>query len=436
MNTFFNILQSLIGISNKRYPSDPFVIPENFENNIYFGEKGHIICLINSIFYKAKDSKKTNMFSKNAEAKFSSLNAILENTFYQNELKERIFDIFTRAQKHYHAFSRFGHIYRIKKNPYVVTDDLTLNPIDPNNKLTFILVEKKSNFLFNINEIINIIETAIGNAPNFFSEPLSPLNPYNNQELTHATLYNIYFQMKQIGRVIPLLFHCFFLENFNKDNFVEEHEPIIREYSIKKYVFNSPHTILYNSVISMLRINKYTKNLTIHQNFPKDLLVDIFRPFLFHHYIANYYIEGTPKTYKSKKLLYIKLRKFYEFNPGFGREIIKLTKKNKKIIKREYILNTKHISFYDIVVSSKIETSEIIFLTNNSTINILINSTIFNAVNRNSIQSNVTFDNDDETDDNNADDEDDDEDDILNATTIYDHNDNTEEEEEEADSVS
>ena len=91
MNTFFNILQSLIGISNKRYPSDPFVIPENFENNIYFGEKGHIICLINSIFYKAKDSKKTNMFSKNAEAKFSSLNAILENTFYQNELKERIF---------------------------------------------------------------------------------------------------------------------------------------------------------------------------------------------------------------------------------------------------------------------------------------------------------------------------------------------------------
>jgi hypothetical protein len=175
----------------------------------------------------------------------------------------------------------------------------------------------------------------------------------------------------------------------------------------------------------MLRINKYTKNLTIHQNFPKDLLVDIFRPFLFHHYIANYYIEGTPKTYKSKKLLYIKLRKFYEFNPGFGREIIKLTKKNKKIIKREYILNTKHISFYDIVVSSKIETSEIIFLTNNSTINILINNTIFNAFNGNSDETTVIYDEDDDDDD------DDDDSDILNATTIYDHNYNTEEEEEE-----
>jgi hypothetical protein len=421
MKTFFNILQSLVGISNKRYPDDPFIISDNFENYTYFGEKGHIIFLINNIFYKAKDSKKTNLFSKNASAKFLSLNCILENNFYKNELKERIFDIFTRAQKHYHAFSRLGHIYKLKKNPYVVTNDLMLNPIDSNNKLTFILVEKKSNFLFNINEIINIIETAIGHAPNFFSEPLSPLNPYNNQELTHATLYNIYFQMKQIGRVTPLLFHCFFLENFNKNNFVDEHEPIIREYSIKKYVFNSPHTSLYNSVIAMLRNNRYTNKLIIHKNFPKDLLVDIFRPFLFHDYIANYYVEGTPKAYKSKKLLYIKLRKFYEFNPSFGREIIKLIKKNNRVIKQEAVINSKHISFYDIIVSSKIETNELVFLTHNSTINILINNTIFNAINNNSDETTVIDDEDD----------DDSYSDIVNATTIYDHNYHTEEEKEE-----
>ena len=206
--------------------------------------------------------------------------------------------------------------------------------------------------------------------------------------------------MKNIGRVTPLLFHCFFLENFNKDMFVEQHEPFIREQSIKKYVFNSPHTILYPSVISMLTHNIHTNKLTIHNNFPKDLLVEIFRPFLFHDYIANYYIRGTSKVYNSKLLLRAKLKKFYEFNPRFGREIIKLTKKNKKIIKREYILNTKHISFYDIVVTQTVETNNIVFLTNNSTINILINNTIFNASN-----------NDDETDTDS---------DILNATTIYD----------------
>lgn len=355
MKTFFNILQSLIGIENKGYPDDPFIIPENSENrkdNIYFGDKGHIKTLINIIFYKAKESKKDNLFSKNAFGKLTSLNSILENTFYQRELKERIFDLFQKAQTHYFAFTRLAHIYKLKKHKYVVTNDLMLNKLEPNDKLTFILLENKSIFLFNINEIINIIETSIGNSPNFFCDPLSPLNPYNNQELTHATLYNIYFQMKQLGRVIPFLFHCFFLQNFDKDKFVEQYEPNIREYAINKYIFNSPHTILYTSVISMLRNNLYTKKLTIDKDFPKDLLVNIFRPFLFHEYISNYYIKSTSKVYTSRHLLSIKLKKFYQFNPAFGRKTIKLTKKNNKIINKEYILNTKHISFYDIPYSN------------------------------------------------------------------------------------
>ena len=380
MKTFFNILQTLIGITTKNYPDEPFLLHENIDEYIYFGNKGHIISLMNSIFYKEKECNKINPFSRNAFAKFTSLNYIFENTFYKSELKEYIFNIFTQTQRHYYAFSRLARIYKLKKNPYVVTDDLMMNSLDPNDKLTFILIEQKSNFLFNINEIITIIETSIGNSPNFFSEPLRPLNPYNNQEFTLSTLYNIYFQMKQNQRVIPLLFHCFFIENFDKESFSEQHEPIIREYAINKYIFNSPHTVLYTSVISMLRHNLYTRKLTIHENFPKDLLVDIFRPFLFQDFIANYYIKGTSKVYNAKHILHIKLREFYEFNPAFGREIIKLTRKHNKIIKREYIFNTNHKSFYDITVSSTNQNNEFIFLTTNETPNIIINTTIFNVL--------------------------------------------------------
>lgn len=425
MNTFFNILQTLIGISHKRYPDDPFVIPENFENYDNTSEKVHISYLIKIIFYKAKDNKKTNIFVKNASAKFESLNLILENMFYKNELKERIFEIFSLAQKHYHAFSRLQHIYKLKKNSYVVTNDLMLNPILPDAKLTFILVEKKSNFLFNINELINIIETAIGNSPNFFSDPLSPSNPYNNQEFNNSTLYNIYFKMKQIGRVIPMLFHCFFLENFDKNAFVDAHEPIIRECAIKKYIFNSPHTILYNQVLSMLRHNQYTRKLTIHKNFPKDLLVDIFRPFLFHDYISNYYIKGTAKVLHSKHILFEKLKQFYKFNPAFGRKTIKLIKRNRKVVRQEYVINTNHISFYDINIKPSPLSNEFIFFSNNSPINLLVNNTIFNEVNNDSDES--------------LDINDDEEDlvDILNTTTISHYNYESETEiEEETDSVS
>ena len=47
-----------------------------------------------------------------------------------------------------------------------------------------------------MNDLINIIETAICNAPNFFLDPLPPKNPYNNQKLNTSTLCNIYFKMK------------------------------------------------------------------------------------------------------------------------------------------------------------------------------------------------------------------------------------------------
>ncbi len=404
MKTFFNILQTLAGITNKIYPNEPFLKSINTDTSIYFGEKGHIIYLINNIFYKKKISKKMHMFSKNASAKFLSLNHILENTFYQNELKEYVFDIFTKAQKHYHAFSRLLHIYKLNKNPYVVTNDLMLNPIEHSHKLTFVLIEKNSNFLFNINEILNIIETSISHSPDFFPQPLSPLNPYNNQEFTHATLYNIYFQMKQIGRVIPLLFHCFFLENFNKAKFVEEYEVIIREHSIKKYVFNSPHTILYNSVLIMLRDNKYTNNLIIHKNFPKDLLVNIFRPYLFYDYIANFHIEGTLKKFRFKNILYIKLKKFYEFNPRFGREIIKLIKKDNKIIKREFVIDSKHISFYNIVSSNETING---FVTHNLTID---DEDDFNEDNSDEDNSDEDDSDEDESDEDNSDEDDSDED--------------------------
>ena len=280
MKTFFNILQTLINVKNKHYPDDPFSLIETNGSN-YYGDNSHIIFLMNCIFHNEKncDQPKTNQISKNAWAKFTSLNSLLQNSFYSVELKEIVFDIFTKAQKHYNAFSRLAHIYRLKHNAYIVTDDLSMNKLDPQNKNTFILIENKSTYLFNINELTTIIENAIENSPNFFTDPLYPLNPYNNQPLTLATLYNVYFQIKNNARIIPLAFHCFFLENFNKRSFAEEHESLIRKNAIKKYIFNSPYTVLYHSVISMLKYNVYTRKLIIHKDFPKQLLVDIFRPF-------------------------------------------------------------------------------------------------------------------------------------------------------------
>ena len=354
----------LVGIQNKYYPDEGLIIQDKILISDFEKDKLIVRFIIGEIYYGIQKCNKPNIFSKNAYNKFKSLNDIYENIYYTNEFKEHIFNIFINTQRYYDAFSRLVRIYKLKKNPYVVTDDLSLNPLIKNHKQTFILVENKSNFLFNINEIVTIIENSISNSPNFFSEPLWPLNPYNNQPFAISALYNIYFQLKKLLRLMPILFHSFFLENFDLNKFSENYEPLIRETSIKKYIFNSPYTILHSSVISMLKHNIYTNKLCIHDDFPKEFLVEIFRPFLFYDYIANYYIRGTTKVYNARLLLNNKLKEFYNYNKIFGRQIIKLTKINNKIIKQEISFNTNHISFYNIKVSSLPCTNQIYFRDN------------------------------------------------------------------------
>lgn len=348
MKTFFNILQTVINVKEKKYPDDPFSISyKSIEP--YTKIKSNISALINNIFYA---QKKINIeecqYIKNASAKLGSLNSILQNSFYEKQFKEDIFDIFSKAQQTYYAFSKLARIYKFKKYPFVVTEDLSMNTLDPKHKNTFLLIDNKSKYLFSLNDLISIIETAIGNAPEFFSEPLEPLNPYNKQPFTLATLYNIYFKMKDSNRIISSLFHFFFLENFCSYKFSEHYEHYIRENAIKKYIFNSPYTVLYPYIFIMLDDNVYTTNYNIHNDFPKEILVNIFRPFLFYYFIINYDIKGTNKIYNYKQILFTKLKLFYQYNKSFGRRYIEITKHFDKIIKTEYKFNSNHIGFYEI----------------------------------------------------------------------------------------
>jgi hypothetical protein len=357
MKTFFNILQSLLKVKIKLYPDEPFdETPISISENSKIG--GMINILIQLTYYKIKNDIKTiNPLNKHARAKLLALNEITDNLFITKDLKEDLIQFFSTAQKHYFAFMRFANIYKYKKNKIVVTDDLSLNPLDPKHGNTFILSEKNANYLFSLNDLISIIETAIGHAPNFFHDPIWPENPYNKEKLSVSTLYNIYFKMKHSGRIISMLFHFLFLENFDIHLFIQKYEPFIRENSIKKFIFNSPYTILHKCVLDMLKENRYTRKLEIDNLFPKNVLVDIFRPFLYYYYIIQYDIRGTTKIYQYKNVLHYKLRRFYEYNKAFGRKYVKVLKKCKKIISNESEFNTKHISFYNICIEDLLNDS-------------------------------------------------------------------------------
>ena len=348
MKTFFNILQTICSKNNtnttKIYPWEPF-------------RKGHIQIdanasyLMNMIYYYSQKQQ------SRLNAKFAALSYFLDNTFNSNEFKDTILSLFSATQKHYHAFSRLAHIYKIKKYPVVVNTNMALNIISPNDKSVFILIDGKSKYFFSINDLISIVESSIGNTSDFFVDVLWPTNPYNNQKLSHSVLYNLYFDLKSSPRLMSPLFHFFFMEEFNLEAFGEKYEAHIRKRGIHQMAYNAPHITIYYDVLAMLKSNIYTRNYIINKEVPKKTVVDIFRPFLYCYLMANYYIRGTEEIIRNKKILFCKLKRFYEYNKAFGRKNIKLTNThcfltNKTKTTREIVYNTAHVGFYNIKLTN------------------------------------------------------------------------------------
>jgi hypothetical protein len=442
MNTFFNILQKHANCSIIRYHDDkPFVFKDiknvfnqkdkqldskqfiiscyihNIISKIY-KKFGYVITGTTKILYYIPPFQKIRMFYNI----FTRQN----NTDYLflDQYVDEILTIFSKAQRTYYAFSRLAHIYRLKKYKTVVTDDLSMTPLDKDHGNTFILIQNKTKYLFNLNDIVKIVETSITNAPNFFQEPNKAKNPYNNENLNYSTLYNIYFKLKTSGRIMSIIFHLYFLSNFNLDKFVLNNEAYLRDITIQKYIHNATPSVLYKSIATMLNSNFYSKKLDIHVDFPKDLLLEIFKPFLYYYFIVNYDIQGTHRTSVFKRILYIKLKKFYKYNTTFGRKILHSKPKlfdNFNLTKKwqPFSFITHHISFHNIKVydtdTDFVETADIISNTN-------INTNT-NIPGNNYINNDSTIDEEDDDDDDDEDDADAEEDDDADDDAEEDDND-------------
>jgi hypothetical protein len=284
------------------------------------------------------------------ENKFSLFCNVYVNIFYTKQLNEEFVDYFSKMQRTYHAFSRLAYIYKYKKAPIMVKTDLIMNEINEKDKLVYCLLQNDCKYLFNIHELIKIINNSIANSHCFFSTPTSIKNPYNNIILSKSTLYNIYFFIffKTIKR--PELFYYFFKSNFDVSIFVEHYQYLIRNFAIASSLNNCSKQIICENIDCMLqdynlsvKHRKYQINIDV--NFPKDVLIKIMKPYLSLFLKSQFSLITNERNY-CKKLLQQKLYKFSKFNPVFGRRII--LKKSAYLTNLSYNqieYNNKHISF-------------------------------------------------------------------------------------------
>ena len=211
------------------------------------------------------------------------------------------------------------------------------------------IIQHKRIYTFSLTEIMNIIVSSIANTSYFFSEPKTCKNPYTNLPFDKSSLYNIYFKVRSSSLLMNPLFHAFFISNFDIEEYQTVNEYIIREYSIKHYINKSPTGVLYPLVFDMITVMKFTKYIKIHKEFPKDKLVEIMKPYLYLFYLYEYSLDNSRRDVAYDQLV-VKLTKFTEYNPDFGKKIITKTQSKNPFLNEDcddiITFNDKCCNFY------------------------------------------------------------------------------------------
>ena len=269
----------------------------------------------------------------------------LLNGFLIKDHKDEFIDYFCNIQKTYNIINRLIYNYKYKKSKIVVNTDMGLNELSENGKNVICILDNNSRYLFNINDLIKIIEVSLTNSYMFFSQPKSIKNPYNNVSFNKSTLYNIYFFVRYKTNYYPELLFKFFQCDYNLTNFKYLNEHLLRDYSIQSYVYKTPCNTIHKEIINMIyNFNRIKKLIRIHEEFPQKDLVEIMRPYLFLYFKSQYSFH--PEV-KKRYYCYFKesLLKFHKFNPQFGRKKIKLLYKVRNNFKKR--ISGKEIYFDD-----------------------------------------------------------------------------------------
>ena len=257
------------------------------------------------------------------QLKYVTFLKILQNQFLSERYKELIIAEFGRAQRVYITLCRFAFLYKFKKAQMPINIDLFLNVIDDTKNYIVTLYQEKTKYLFTISDLLRIIQSALFNSPyKLECEPIAPKNPYNNTQFSYAHFFHLYYHLKTkcMYTKIPLFFQLFFESNFKLKDFLIRNEIFIQKNVIKQYIFSvtTRDTEVMMNLKCMLSDNKNTRRLQIDPNFPKDELLDIFRPYLYLYYLIWYSDCYDAENSFYKSYLALLLNKFFFDNPRFG----------------------------------------------------------------------------------------------------------------------
>lgn len=359
-------------------------------------------------------------------SKFKCLQNAMSNIFINDEKREEIMNTFCNMQRFIHAIYRLKYIWRWKKAIIYNTDDLYMSPIHVGQKNTITILQNNTKYIFHIRELIGSINTSLSNACHFFADPIICKNPYTNIPFDKASLYNIYFALRESTYIIPILLHQYFLYDFNLSEFAIMNKQLMNQEYLRTYVDNNCVQDIHTIVNEMF--DDHRIEVKINTQFPNDKLFTIMKPYLQLYFTSNYSLH----KYKKQvcfRILHMKLHEFVNYNPQFGRKKVKLVQETpfSKSKKMEYYFDDVHIIFSEL---PDCEFSSKYFMNSHLCKNDFYNSFIHYNNNHNNTRRHSHDDNDDHQttisdETNNNQDVSDDDDDVDDSVNELENNNQT-----------
>ena len=278
--------------------------------------------------------------------KFKYIDQCMKNVFFNEDIRTEFMNVFCKIQSVYHAFTRLSYIYKYKKSAIVVDEDLCMNKLQEHGKNVICVFQKNNRYLFNIRDLIKVVNSSLTNSHELFSLPLNVKNPYNNIVFNKSTLYNIYFFIKFNTNLYPELLFKFFNEGFNLRLFGKKQEHLLREYIIINYINNTCDDIIHEDILNMINYaNTFIENpIFIDNTFPKKLLIQIMKPYLQLWMSGIHSLSSSTQRFCYKKFK-TNMTYFSIYNPAFGRKIIvtrSVFTNNRYREIREYTFESRH----------------------------------------------------------------------------------------------
>lgn len=262
------------------------------------------------------------------QSKFQELKkTYIDNLFFSDENRGLFLDFFCKVQRTYWAFNTLAKHIKSRYSKIKVTNDLFLAPILSSQKNMFRLYETNCSYLFTLQDLSRIIISAVCNSPMFYSEPITPKNPYSGIPFSISNLYNIYFAMRNQLAILPNVIYQLFLCEFNLSVFEKNNQLVIRDTYINQFIQNEDEDEVVESIYDMLQ--GFPK-IKLDLEFPDKFIIESFKSVVIHFLHFKYTLDGSKRRIHYT-IMNRKMNDIIQNCPTIGRKVFSLVNRKKYV---------------------------------------------------------------------------------------------------------